>query len=142
MAVKKESRLRGRFKQEINSKVASYLASIPFDWRLYRHDIEGSLAHAEMLARQRIITRAEFGKIESGLMSILEEIDSGDFEFKHELEDIHMNIENRLFEKIGATAGKLHTARSRNDQVALDMRLFAVKPHGKLLRHCRTSICS
>jgi argininosuccinate lyase len=125
MAIKKESRLRGRFKQEINSKVQRYLASIPFDWRLYRHDIEGSLAHAEMLARQKIITRAEFGKIESGLTSILAEIDSGDFQFKHELDDIHMNIESRLFEKIGDTAGKLHTARSRNDQVALDMRLFA-----------------
>jgi len=125
MAIKKEARLRGRFKQEINSKVQIYLASIPFDWRLYRHDIEGSLAHAEMLARQKIITQAEFKKIQSGLTSILDEIDSGDFQFKHELDDIHMNIENRLFEKIGATAGKLHTARSRNDQVALDMRLFA-----------------
>jgi argininosuccinate lyase len=125
MAIKKEVRLRGRFKQEINSKVQRYLASIPFDWRLYRHDIEGSLAHAEMLARQKIITQAEFKKIESGLLSIRDEIDSGDFQFKHELEDIHMNIESRLFEKIGDTAGRLHTARSRNDQVALDMRLFA-----------------
>ncbi len=125
MAVKKESRLRGRFKQEIDSRVQRYLASIPFDWRLYRYDIEGSLAHAEMLARQGIITRAEFKKIRAGLLAILDEIEIGEFQFKRELDDIHMNIENRLFEKIGDTAGRLHTARSRNDQVALDMRLFA-----------------
>jgi argininosuccinate lyase len=125
MAVKKEARLRGRFKEEINSAVQSYLASIPFDWRLYKYDIEGSIAHAEMLSRQKIISAAEFKKIKGGLQSILKEIEKGCFEFKTELEDIHMNIESRLFELIGETAGKLHTARSRNDQVALDMRMFA-----------------
>lgn len=125
MAVKKEARLRGRFKEEINSAAQSYVASIPFDWRLYKHDIEGSIAHAEMLSLQKIISIAEFRKIKSGLQAILKEIETGCFDFKTELEDIHMNIESRLFELIGETAGKLHTARSRNDQVALDMRMFA-----------------
>jgi argininosuccinate lyase len=125
MTVKKEALLRGRFKQEINSDVLNFLASIPFDWRLYQYDIEGSIAHAEMLAKTKIITAQEFKKIQSGLKKIQQEIESGRFQFKLELEDIHMNIESRLFEIIGDVAGKLHTARSRNDQVALDMRLFA-----------------
>ncbi len=125
MGVKKEARLRGRFKEEIDEDVQHYLASAPYDWRLYRHDIQGSLVHAEMLARQGIIARSDYVKIKDGLHSILKEIDSGRFQFKLELEDIHMNIEGRLFDLIGDTAGKLHTARSRNDQVALDMRLFA-----------------
>jgi len=123
--VKKEARLRGRFKEEIDSSVLSYVASIPFDWRLYRYDIEGSIAHVEMLAHCKIISSQESRKIKSGLQTILKEIDTGCFPFKTELQDIHMNIEGRLFEIIGDTAGKLHTARSRNDQVALDMRLFA-----------------
>jgi len=125
MGVKKEARLRGRFKEEIDEAVQHYLASAPYDWRLYRHDIQGSLVHAEMLARQGIIARSDYVKIKDGLHSILKEIDNGRFQFKLELEDIHMNIEGRLFDLIGDTAGKLHTARSRNDQVALDMRLFA-----------------
>ena len=125
MGVKKEARLRGRFKEEIDEAVQHYLTSAPYDWRLYRHDIQGSLVHAEMLARQGIIARSDYVKIKDGLHSILKEIDSGRFQFKLELEDIHMNIEGRLFDLIGDTAGKLHTARSRNDQVALDMRLFA-----------------
>jgi len=125
MGVKKEARLRGRFKEEIDEAVQHYLASAPYDWRLYRHDIQGSLVHAEMLARQGIIARSDYVKIKDGLHSILKEIDNGRFQFKLELEDIHMNIEGRLFDLIGDSAGKLHTARSRNDQVALDMRLFA-----------------
>ena len=125
MGVKKEARLRGRFKEEIDEAVQHYLASAPYDWRLYRHDIQGSLVHAEMLARQGIIARSDYVKIKDGLHSILKEIDCGRFQFKLELEDIHMNIEGRLFDLIGDSAGKLHTARSRNDQVALDMRLFA-----------------
>jgi argininosuccinate lyase len=124
MGIKKESRLRGRFKEDIGDAVMRYVASIPFDWRLYGQDIEGSIAHAEMLAKQKIITQQEFSRIKYGLISILREIETGDFQFRTELEDIHMNIENRLFEKIGQAAGKLHTARSRNDQVALDMRLY------------------
>ncbi len=125
MGIKKESRLRGRFRGEMDSAAARYVASIPFDGRLYRHDIEGSLAHAEMLARQKIISAADFRKIRGGLLAILQEIASGKHQFKPGLEDIHMNIESRLFEKIGDAAGRLHTARSRNDQVALDMRLYA-----------------
>jgi argininosuccinate lyase len=107
-----------------NKLVISYLASIPFDQRLYRQDIEGSIAHARMLAKQGIIGDKDAKAIIAGLNSIREEIDQGKFPFNTELEDIHMNIETRLFEKIGDVAGKLHTARSRNDQVALDMRLF------------------
>jgi argininosuccinate lyase len=125
MVVKKEARLRGRFKEEIDSSVLSYVASIPFDWRLYAYDIAGSIAHAEMLARKKIISTQESRKIINGLEKVLEEIETGVFPFKTELQDIHMNIEGRLFDIIGDTAGKLHTARSRNDQVALDMRLFA-----------------
>lgn len=125
MVVKKEARLRGRFKEEIDSAVLSYVASIPFDWRLYKYDIQGSVVHAEMLASCKIITLQESRKIKSGLLKILKEIEGGSFPFKIELQDIHMNVEDRLFELIGDVAGKLHTARSRNDQVALDMRLFA-----------------
>lgn len=104
--------------------VRHYVASIPFDRRLYRHDIRGSVAHARMLAQQELMRQEELDTIVEGLESIQQEIERGNFEFKSELEDIHMNIEARLFEKIGEVAGKLHTARSRNDQIALDMRLF------------------
>jgi argininosuccinate lyase len=110
--------------KESNKAVQGYVASIPFDRRLYRQDIEGSIAHARMLARQEIIAESEAETIIKGLKSIYEEIEQGKFQFKTELEDIHMNIEARLFEKIGDVAGKLHTARSRNDQIALDLRLF------------------
>jgi argininosuccinate lyase len=104
--------------------VQEYVASIPFDRRLYRQDIEGSIAHARMLAKQGIIAESEAETIIKGLNSIRKEIERGKFQFKTELEDIHMNIEARLFEKIGEVAGKLHTARSRNDQIALDLRFF------------------
>jgi len=107
-----------------NKAVQQYVASIPFDQRLYRQDIEGSIAHVKMLAKQGIIAESDAERIIEGINSIREEIEQGRFQFKTELEDIHMNIEARLFEKIGDVAGKLHTARSRNDQIALDMRLF------------------
>jgi len=107
-----------------NKAVQQYVASIPFDQRLYRQDIEGSIAHVKMLANQGIIAESDAERIIEGINSIREEIEQGRFQFKTELEDIHMNIEARLFEKIGDVAGKLHTARSRNDQIALDMRLF------------------
>jgi argininosuccinate lyase len=107
-----------------NKPVQEYVASIPFDRRLYRQDIEGSIAHARMLAKQGIIAGSEAETIIKGLTSIRKKIERGKFQFKTELEDIHMNIEAGLFEKIGDAAGKLHTARSRNDQVALDLRLF------------------
>jgi len=119
------SHIRGRFNKEADKSAARYTASIPFDRRLYRHDIAGSIAHATMLARQGIIPAEEARTITDGLTAIGEEIEQGKFQFKPELEDIHMNIEARLIEKVGEVGGKLHTARSRNDQVALDLRLFA-----------------
>jgi argininosuccinate lyase len=121
---KGKERLRSRFQKGIDKSVERYVASIHFDWRLYQQDIAGSMAHAQMLARQGLISEGDAELIISGLASIRDEIEQGKLEFKPELEDIHMNIESRLFEKIGDVAGKLHTARSRNDQIALDMRLF------------------
>jgi len=119
------SHIRGRFQKAADKLVAEYTSSIPFDWRLYRQDIAGSIAHAMMLAKQGIIASREAEIITQGLESIKEEIEQGKFQFKSELEDIHMAIEARLIEKVGEVGGKLHTARSRNDQVALDLRLFA-----------------
>jgi len=107
----------GAIMQEIN-------ASIDFDRRLYRQDIAASKAHASMLAKQGIIPRDDARKIADGLDTILSEMDSGKFRFKRALEDIHMNVESRLSELIGPAAGRLHTARSRNDQVATDFKLW------------------
>ncbi len=114
----------GRFGAATSDAVEAFTASVDIDSRLYRHDIAGSIAHAKMLARQRIITSREARRIVRGLKAVEREIDSGRFKFLAADEDVHMNIERRLTEKIGAAGGKLHTARSRNDQVALDMRLF------------------
>jgi len=114
----------GRFVTHTVESVENFTASIAVDARLYRHDIMGSIAHAKMLARQRIISSIEARKIVHGLQAIEREIDNGKFAFSNADEDIHMNIERRLTERIGSAGGKLHTARSRNDQVALDMRLF------------------
>ena len=102
----------------------SYTSSIKFDKRLYAQDIKGSKAHAEMLANQGILTVEESKLICGGLEQIRLEINDGLFEFSEDFEDIHMNIEKALFEKIGSVAGKLHTGRSRNDQIALDLRIF------------------
>ena len=101
-----------------------YTASLHYDWRLYREDISGSQAHARMLARQGIISADEANGICAGLDAIRQEIEDGFFPWRKELEDLHMNVEARLHDLIGEAAGKLHTARSRNDQVATDMRLF------------------
>jgi len=114
----------GRFTQPTDQFVEEFTASIAFDQRLYRYDIQGSVAHARMLARQGIIGEDEAQTIIAGLKNILADIEAGRFEFKVGLEDIHMNIEARLIERIGPVGGKLHTARSRNDQVALDIRLY------------------
>ncbi len=122
--MKNKGILRGIFGKPLHPLAQAYVASIPVDSRLYRHDITGSIAHAKMLAKQKIISEEEADLIVNGLISIGEEIEHGKFNSKPELEDIHMNVEARLFEKIGDVAGKLHTARSRNDQVALDLRLF------------------
>ncbi len=119
-----QSRLRRRFHKQVARAAQDYVASLGFDRRLYRHDIEGSIAHAKMLAKQGLISHSEANLIVSGLTEVKEEIERGEFDFKAECEDIHMSIEERLFEKIGDVAGKLHTARSRNDQIAVDMRLF------------------
>ena len=104
--------------------LSSYTVSLHFDRRLYRQDIAGSIAHVRMLARQGIVTDPEALDIVRGLGEIREEIEERRFPWREELEDIHMNIEGRLFDKIGDVAGKLHTARSRNDQVAVDVRLY------------------
>lgn len=104
---------------------SDYTVSIHYDRRLYKQDIAGSIAHARMLSRQGIISESDADAIIAGLNDIREEINTGKFTWKPELEDIHMNIERRLFELIGEPALRLHTARSRNDQVALDVRMYA-----------------
>ena len=114
----------GRFTSGTADSVEDFTASVGIDARLYRHDIMGSVAHAKMLAKQRIISARDARKIISGLQAIQREIENGRFAFSDADEDIHMNIERRLTERIGSAGGRLHTARSRNDQVALDMRLF------------------
>ena len=114
----------GRFDAAPDDLMTAINASVGFDCRLYAEDIAASKAHADMLVAQGIIPAADGAKIQAGLDSIREEIEHGRFEFKSELEDIHMNVEARLGELIGAAAGRLHTARSRNDQVATDFRLW------------------
>jgi len=115
---------KGRFSQATADLLQQYGESISYDWRLYPHDIAGSIAHARALVKAGILNDNEFSQIESGLREIEKEISLGKFEFSTELEDIHMNIESALTERIGAAGGKLHTARSRNDQVATDTRLY------------------
>ncbi|MCX7966751.1 MAG: argininosuccinate lyase [Syntrophorhabdaceae bacterium] len=117
----------GRFKDTTDPLVEKFSASINFDWVLYEEDIEGSIAHAEMLEKIGILTRKEKDSIIKALGQIKKEIERGEFKFSSELEDIHMHIESRLIEILGDTARKLHTGRSRNDQVSLDMRLFLKK---------------
>ncbi|MGE0753457.1 MAG: argininosuccinate lyase [Variibacter sp.] len=114
----------GRFTSEPDAIMQEINASIDFDRHLYRQDIAASKAHAAMLAKAAIISADDAGKIAHGLDTILSEIEAGTFQFKRALEDIHMNVESRLAELIGAPAGRLHTARSRNDQVATDFRLY------------------
>ncbi len=114
----------GRFTSGPDDIMEEINASIDFDWHLYRQDITASKAHAEMLAKQGIIAAEDAKKIAHGLDTILSEIEAGKFSFKRALEDIHMNVEGRLSELIGEAAGRLHTARSRNDQVATDFRLW------------------
>ncbi len=114
----------GRFKESTNKQCEDYTASIDVDKRLYAYDIAGSIAHATMLAKSHIISPKEAAKINTGLKAILKEIEAGKFVFKQTDEDIHMAIEKKLIAKIGPVGEKLHTARSRNDQVLLDVRLF------------------
>jgi len=114
----------GRFTEPTDAFVARFTASINFDQRMYRQDIQGSIAHAKMLTQAGVLTESECADIETGLAEIQTDIENGQFEWSVELEDIHMNIEAALTKKIGLTGKKLHTGRSRNDQVATDIRLY------------------
>ena len=115
---------KGRFAKATADLVQQYGESISYDWRLYKHDIAGSIAHARAQVKAELLTDEEFQAIETGLREIEKEIDAGEFDFSIELEDIHMNIESALTKRIGNPGAKLHTARSRNDQVATDTRLY------------------
>ncbi|MEO6848775.1 MAG: argininosuccinate lyase [Chthoniobacterales bacterium] len=115
---------KGRFQQETSNRLQAYGESVSYDWRLYKHDIQGSIAHAGALRKAGILTDGEYQQIVKGLREIEADITEGRFSFKVELEDVHMNIESELTSRIGAAGAKLHTARSRNDQVALDIRLY------------------
>ena len=114
----------GRFDEFTDLLVETFTESVSFDWRLYRFDIEGSIAHARMLAKVGVLTRAEASRIAAGLTKIRRDIDAGRFRWDPALEDVHMNIEARLTERLGNLGKKLHTGRSRNDQVATDLRLY------------------
>ncbi|WP_447970054.1 argininosuccinate lyase [Nitrospira sp. M1] len=114
----------GRFKKRTHHLVERFTTSLPFDQRLYPYDIQGSIAHCKTLHHAKVLTRHECQTIIQGLEKVLREIQRGRFEFRNEDEDIHMSIERRLTQLIGPLGGKLHTARSRNDQVALDLRLY------------------
>jgi len=115
---------KGRFAKATADLVQQYGESISYDWRLYKHDVAGSIAHARAQVSAKLLSSDEFAAIEKGLREIEKEIEAGEFNFSIELEDIHMNIESALTERIGAPGAKLHTARSRNDQVATDTRLY------------------
>lgn len=114
----------GRFSESTDKAVELFTSSIAVDRRLYAHDIQGSIAHCTMLAKQSVITREEADILIAGLQKIKERIESGNFTYSDALEDIHMHIESALTEEVGEVAKKLHTARSRNDQVALDIRMY------------------
>src|SRR5438270_1210062 len=115
---------KGRFQQSLSEVARRYSESVSFERRLYRHDIAGSIAHAAALAKAGIVSAAEQKQIEAGLREIEKEIDSGKFQWDASLKDVHKNIESELTKKISETGAKLHTARSRNDQIALDLRLY------------------
>ena len=117
----------GRFSKKIDKRTNDFNSSIRFDHKMYKEDIEGSIAHAKMLSKQKIIEKEDELKIINGLNSILEDLESGSLEFDPNAEDIHMFIESELTKRIGKSGKKLHTARSRNDQVALDIRMYLKK---------------
>ena len=125
----------GRFSKTTDEMINEFQASIAFDRRMYREDIAGSLAHAAMLAKVGILSEEDCAGIENGLREILAQIESGAFDFNVELEDIHMNIEKRLTDAIGEAGSRLHTARSRNDQVALDTHMFVRRSVVEVLGH-------
>ncbi len=123
----------GRFSKKGSRLLDLFNASLPFDRKLYKEDIKGSIAHARMLAKQNILTEDEAKRIEEGLKEIQKEIEEGEFVFDIEDEDIHMAIEKRLIALIGDTGKKLHTARSRNDQIALDFRLYVLDSNREII---------
>ena len=127
----------GRFSKTTDEMINEFQASIGFDRRMYREDIAGSLAHAAMLAKVGILSEEDRAAVEKGLKDILAQIEQGDFDFSVALEDIHMNIEKRLTDAIGDAGSRLHTARSRNDQVALDTHLFVRHAVVDVMAHIR-----
>ncbi|MFI4940177.1 MAG: argininosuccinate lyase, partial [Burkholderiales bacterium] len=140
---KKDKAWSARFSEPVSDLVKRYTASVFFDKRLAPYDIDGSLAHAEMLANQGIISRSDYVEIQRGMEQIRSEIASGQFEWLLDLEDVHLNIEKRLTEIIGDAGKRLHTGRSRNDQVATDIRLFlraSIDDIGSLLRDLRVAL--
>src|SRR5437016_9131488 len=122
----------GRFAKRPSEDVTRFTESVSFDWRLWRQDIAGSKAHATMLQQVGLLSRSELTEITKGLDRIAQEIEAGKFKWTAELEDVHMNIEGELTRRVPAGA-KLHTGRSRNDQIALDMRLWLREEVGHLL---------
>lgn len=137
--------VKGRLKKNASDKVLSFTESISYDWRLYKHDIRGSIAHATMLEKCKIITILERDTIINTLKEIELQIESGSFEFKNEQEDIHMNIEAALVDKIGDIGKKLHTARSRNDQISLDLRMWTkdrINDITTLITECQKQLVS
>ena len=114
----------GRFEKKIDSRTNDFNSSIKFDHKMYKHDIKGSMAHAKMLSKQGIIGEDDKEKILKGLEEILEDIESGNLKLDPNAEDIHMFVEAELTKRIGQSGKKLHTARSRNDQVALDIKMY------------------
>jgi argininosuccinate lyase len=132
---KKETRWSGRFKEAVDEQVKRFTASVAFDQRLAKYDIEGSLAHARMLAAAGILPRRDLAAIERGLARVRREIESGTFAWSLDAEDVHLNIERRLTALAGDAGKRLHTARSRNDQVATDLRLWLREEIDQILKH-------
>ena len=135
VASKDEKAWGGRFTQKTNRLVEAFTVSVAVDRRLYAYDIEGSIAHCKTLGKARVLTASETKAIVRGLESVKTELDRDRFRFTPQDEDIHMAIERRLTELIGPLGGKLHTGRSRNDQVALDIRLYLRDQLGRLVGH-------
>ena len=134
-----DSLLRGRFSEPTDDFVARFTASVGFDRRLYHHDIDGSVAHARMLAKVGVLTDEERDAVVGGLETIRAEIEAGTFEWSDALEDIHMHIEARLTELVGEAGKKLHTGRSRNDQIATDIRLY-LREESDAIDHLLTQV--
>lgn len=124
----------GRFSKDLDKRTNDFNSSIKFDYKLYKEDIAGSIAHAKMLAKQNIIQKEDEEKIIFGLNSILKDIENGNLEFDPNAEDIHMFVESELTRRIGNSGKKLHTARSRNDQVALDIRMYLKKQNLEIIK--------